>query len=404
MRIDERWYQRPAGIREHTLAGGVVARYRDGRVDVALIQEGDGALFSLPKGHVEPGETLEHAAAREVREEAGIAGAAPVAILGVRERLNFARTWWNKTHYFLFIVESAAEHRESRRRMDWFPIDALPAMFWPEQRELVESSREEIVRRVEAQAAAGTKSSVQRQFSRRAAAYARSASHRRDADLELLIAHLQATPMDRVLDVATGTGFTAFALRSHVRFVVGVDLTRGMLEEARRLAPVEDGLSWVVGDAEALPFADGTFSIATCRRAPHHFPHLERGVDEMVRVLAPGGRLGVVDQVPPEESPGHDLMEALELLRDASHGRALRASRWQALLGERGVMLTFVQRVESRQAIEAWLELAGADDARRRAIAATLRRAPRAALDQIGYEETPEPSFLKRWIVLVGRK
>src|SRR5713226_9230041 len=139
--------------------GGPISGWARGR---GVIQEGDGALFSLPKGHVEPGETLEHAAAREVREEAGIAGAAPVAILGVRERLNFARTWWNKTHYFLFIVESAAEHRESRRRMDWFPIDALPAMFWPEQRELVESSREEIVRRVEAQAAAGTKSSVQR--------------------------------------------------------------------------------------------------------------------------------------------------------------------------------------------------------------------------------------------------
>ena len=67
-------------------------------------------------------------------------------------------------------------------------------------------------------------------------------------------------------------------------------------------------------------------------------------------------------------------------------------------------MLTFAEQVESRQTIEAWLELAGADDARRRAIAATLCGAARQALEQIGYEERPEPSFLKRWIILVGKK
>jgi len=60
--------------------------------------------------------------------------------------------------------------------------------------------------------------------------------------------------------------------------------------------------------------------------------------------------------------------------------------------------------VESRQTMEAWLELAGADDARRRAIAAMLRGAPPQALEQIGYTETPEPSFVKRWVVLVGQK
>lgn len=245
---------------------------------------------------------------------------------------------------------------------------------------------------------------MQKQFGRQAGAYARSASHRRDADLELLIAHLQMARSDRVLDIATGAGFTAFALQPHVRSVVGIDLTRRMLEEARRLAPSEASLSWVVGDAEALPFVDGSFSIVTCRRAPHHFPQVARSVGEMVRVLAPGGRLGIVDQVPPEEPPGHDLMETLEVARDASHVQALRASRWQALLREHGVVLTFVQQVERRQTLEGWLELAGADDARRRTIAAMLARAPRQAREQIGYEETPEPSFMKRWVVLVGRK
>src|SRR2546427_11049462 len=115
------------------------------------------------------------------------------------------------------------------------------------------------------------KRAVQRQFGQRAGAYARSASHRRDADLGLLIAHLRAAPSDRALDVATDTGFTAFALRPHVRFVVGAALTRGMLEEARRQSPPGAGFPWVVGDAEALPLADGTFNIVTSRRTPRHF-------------------------------------------------------------------------------------------------------------------------------------
>lgn len=248
------------------------------------------------------------------------------------------------------------------------------------------------------------KEAVQKQFSKQAGAYARSASHRRDADLDLLLQYLRPVQADRVLDVATGTGFTAFALRPLVRSVVGVDLTHGMLEEARRLAPAPGRIGWVAGDAEALPFADETFSIVTCRRAPHHFLRIERGVDEMLRVLARGGRLGVVDQVPPESDPGSDLMETLEVVRDSSHVRALRASRWQALLADRDVALMCVQVVESRQTVEAWLDLAGADDARRVVIAGTLQRASREAQDQIGYLEDPEPSFLKRWVVLVGTK
>src|SRR5207247_11020809 len=116
------------------------------------------------------------------------------------------------------------------------------------------------------------------------------------------------------------------------------------------------------------------------------------------------GGQGIVHEVPPDEAAGHNSMEALEVLRDASHVRALRASRWQVLLRQSGIVLTFMQVVERRQTLEAWLELAGADDARRRAVAEMLSGAPRQAREQIGYAETPEPSFLKRWIVLVGRK
>ncbi len=406
MQIDESWYRKPPGIAVHTSAGGVVVRVTDDQLFVALVREGALPGFVLPKGHVEPGEAVDQAARREILEEAGLRRVRVLGELAVRERLDFKRTAWKRTHYFLYLVDPESG---DQGRATWFPLDALPPMFWPEQRELLETHQSQIADLV-IQAGQGRrggdkrKEATQRQFGRRAGAYAQSASHRHDADLDLLLEHLHPTQADRVLDVATGTGFTAAAFRPHVRSVVGVDLTWGMLKEAQGLMRAGDRIGWAVANAEALPFGDGTFSLVTCRRAPHHFVHLERAIEEMLRVLASGGRLGLVDQVPPEEDAGHRLMESLEILRDGSHVRALTASRWQVLLASRGVVPSMVQIVERRQTVADWLELAGTETSRRDAIDTALRCAPHEARAQIGYQATPTASFLKRWAVLVGRK
>jgi ubiquinone/menaquinone biosynthesis C-methylase UbiE len=88
-------------------------------------------------------------------------------------------------------------------------------------------------------------------------------------------------PIERALDVGTGTGVGARVLAD--RFpqaeVIGVDVSTGMLAEARRLSP---GLSFVEGDAADLPFDSGSFDlVANANMIP--FP------DEVDRVLRPGG-------------------------------------------------------------------------------------------------------------------
>lgn len=88
-------------------------------------------------------------------------------------------------------------------------------------------------------------------------------------------------PVERALDVGTGTGAGARVLAD--RFpqaeVIGVDVSAGMLEEARRLSP---GLSFVEGDAASLPFENESFDlVANANMIP--FP------DEVARVLRPGG-------------------------------------------------------------------------------------------------------------------
>lgn len=399
MQIDDSWYHRPPGVAAHDSAGGVVVRVDGDRLLVALQREGPRRAYTLPKGHVEGGESVEDAARRETLEETGLRDLALLGPLGVRERLNFDRTSWKRTHYMLFLdarETAPAVPGPAEFALEWFPIDALPEMFWPEQHELIESSREHI-------RAAVTRHGVRRQFSRRAGAYARSKSHAHDRDLALLIRHLRLRREDRVLDVATGTGFTAFAAAELSHHVVGLDLTLGMLVEARRLDPAGP-IKWVAADAGAIPFAGGTFDAVTVRRAPHHFPRLEPAIREMLRVLRPGGRIGIIDQVPPDDESGHVLMERLEKIRDKTHVEMYARARWRALVENLGVILSFSDVVERKLTFESWLDLAGADQHRRQSVLDALASAPMQARIEIGDDGSEPRSFTKRWVVLVGEK
>jgi demethylmenaquinone methyltransferase / 2-methoxy-6-polyprenyl-1,4-benzoquinol methylase len=120
-----------------------------------------------------------------------------------------------------------------------------------------------------------------------------------------LVDAIDPSPGDRVLDVATGTGLVAFELvRRCGCDVVGLDQSEEMLTGAReRLAadPAFAGhASFVRGEAERLPFADGEFDALT-------FTYLLRYVDdraatmrELARVVRPGGRIAMVEFGVPE--------------------------------------------------------------------------------------------------------
>ena len=147
--IDPSFYQRPPGMRQDISAGGVIVRWVEGRLYVALVREDSFSDYILPKGRVESGETLEVAARREIAEEAGLQEINLVCELGVQERMNVRRSAWKATHYFLFVSEEAGgQPTDSTRkyRCEWFPIDQLPSMFWPEQQSLIEANREKIIR------------------------------------------------------------------------------------------------------------------------------------------------------------------------------------------------------------------------------------------------------------------
>ena len=180
---------------------------------------------------------------------------------------------------------------------------------------------------------------VQRQYGRQADFYARSVVHATGETLGLLLDWGSPAHGQRVLDIATGAGFTAFTFAPHVKSVVAYDLTVEMLAQARNLGAQRNlrNLSFIQGMAESLPFPDESFHIVACRTAPHHFLSVQRFLEEASRVVAPGGLVLMADTSVPEDTEVALWQNRVEKTRDPSHVRAYSLSEWSGFFREAGL-------------------------------------------------------------------
>ena len=115
-----------------------------------------------------------------------------------------------------------------------------------------------------------------------------------------------AKPGDRILDVATGTGKVAADLQARVQpggTVLGVDISPAMIRVAQRRFADRPGLTYVVGDALALPTEDGSFDAATIAFGMRNLPDYGKGFAELARSVRPGGRVVCLEIARPQE-PG----------------------------------------------------------------------------------------------------
>ena len=93
-----------------------------------------------------------------------------------------------------------------------------------------------------------------------------------------------------ILDIATGPGSLAAEAKKLAAKPVGLDLSPGMIELARKSYP---GIDFRVADVEHLPFNDGAFDAVVCNFALGHFPHPEAATAECVRTLKAGGHIAL---------------------------------------------------------------------------------------------------------------
>ena len=157
---------------------------------------------------------------------------------------------------------------------------------------------------------------------------------------DALIAALDVKAGDRVLDVATGTGEVALRAARLGARVTGLDLAPVLLEQARVKADRESlAVEWVEGNAEALPFDDGSFDVI-CSCFGVIFADAEAAARELARVCRSGGRLGLTVWQP--NAGLHRIYRKFDS-RDDPPERWGEQSRLQELLGA-----DFELRIEER--------------------------------------------------------
>jgi ubiquinone/menaquinone biosynthesis C-methylase UbiE len=107
-----------------------------------------------------------------------------------------------------------------------------------------------------------------------------------------IISLLNGSNSGEYLDLACGTGNYTIALRNMGLMIDGIDQSELMISRAKEKAP---HMEWHVGDAELLPFPNGSFQGVTCILAIHHFKNVRKAFMEALRVINKG-RLEAVAQ------------------------------------------------------------------------------------------------------------
>jgi ubiquinone/menaquinone biosynthesis C-methylase UbiE len=206
------------------------------------------------------------------------------------------------------------------------------------------------------------KALVRDRFTKTAEVFGDYAVLGRVAEAESLARLVSAGPHDLAVDLASGPGTLALSFAKHVRWICALDFTPAILARARHKA-AEEGLlekfSFAIGDAQALPFADGSLDLAVTSYSLHHISDPARVVREMARVVKRGGRVGLIDIVVPEEAKVRELNHRIEYIRDHSHSRSLTQPEFETLMKEAGLRITATDIREHPRTFDHWMHVAG---------------------------------------------
>jgi ubiquinone/menaquinone biosynthesis C-methylase UbiE len=171
---------------------------------------------------------------------------------------------------------------------------------------------------------------VRAQYDQLAEAY----DHRWDryvrASNEATLERVQLRPGEQLLDVGCGTGalLARLAERQPAAKVVGIDLSPAMAAQARARLPRTVHVT--TGDAEFLPFPAQSFDVVVSASSFHYWPTPARGLEELRRVLQPGGRLVLTDWC--DEYLACRVCDRLLRWVDPAHGRIYGRRECGALL------------------------------------------------------------------------
>ncbi len=246
------------------------------------------------------------------------------------------------------------------------------------------------------------------QFARQSQRYGKGHILANVADVETALQHIALPPRARVLDVATGAGHTGLHLASLGHDVTLSDLAAPMLQRVAEAAAAR-GLKVQLREhpAEALPYADESFDIVTCRVAPHHFSSPRKFLSEAARVLASGGWFLLIDGTVADDEPEAEAwLHEVEKLRDPSHQRFLTPRSWKELCAVSGLTVTWTDiHVKKQPDINWYFETAGTSQENRQRVLKLIENAP-ASARRVFKLESADGKVSWQWpmLTLIARK
>ncbi len=247
---------------------------------------------------------------------------------------------------------------------------------------------------------------VRDEFAHQADAFARSPTMSLTETLDVVVELAPADPEARWVELACGPGLIARAMAPRVGSVLGLDLTPAMVDKARSdaAAAMVENVRFDLGDATALDLADDSFDGAITRFSLHHIPAPVRVLEEMRRVVRPGGWVVASDFVTDDDGEAAAWQEQIERLRDPSHWALLTPSRIEALAARAGLVADARREVPFEIDFEEWLHRGSGGQVHAELIERLLGEAPPAArsfvVDGEGEERTLRyRNSLHRWRV-----
>ena len=157
---------------------------------------------------------------------------------------------------------------------------------------------------------------------------------------------------ETVVEVGAGTGNFLSLFEGHARDLIALDLTAGMLEQARLRHPT---LTLMVGDGNRLPFASRSVDLVASAQALHHVFQPVPFVKEMRRVCKDGGRVLIVDQAATESYEQIAFMNELEAIRDPSHATSRPPSAFRAIVMAAGLEIVDERLFQDQSRFSKWM-------------------------------------------------
>ncbi len=239
------------------------------------------------------------------------------------------------------------------------------------------------------------------QFHRHAANYASSVPHSSGESLQILSHWASLQSYDLGLDIATGPGFTAFAIAPYCNQVVASDIADGMLEQARKIADERqiDNVSFEIIDAHSISYPDDAIDLVTCRTAPHHFQDIGKFLSEVHRVLKSTGVFLLSDTTTSENLHLADWHQRVELLRDPSHLTSPTPSQWRKLMAEAGFHITHEKASRVHLTFWDWVKRSGTPESVSDGLHRDFADASDDVKEEYGISEISDGDFGFQWPV-----